>query len=77
MLKKASSKIVYYVIKNTAKRNKRHRTEQRTKCLGARRGPLPVKFLADANKLDQRKTQVECYKDILLTGNGTKSLKMK
>ena len=61
--------MVYYVINNTTKRNKRHRTEQRAKCLGARRGPLPVKFLADANKLDQTKTQLECYKDILPTGN--------
>ena len=61
--------MVYYVIKNSTKRKKRYRTELRAKCLGARRGPLPVKFLAEANKLDQRKTQLECYKDILLTGN--------
>ena len=50
-------------------RNRRHRTEQRTECLRARRGALPVKFLAIANELGQRKTQLMRYKDILLTGN--------
>ena len=68
-MKNTSSKIVYYVIKDTTKRNRRHRTEQRTECLRARRGPLPVKFLAIANELGQRKTQLKRYKDILLTGN--------
>ena len=36
-------------------RSRRRRTEQRTECLGARRGPLPVKFQAIANELGQRK----------------------
>ena len=45
---------------NTTKRNKQHRTEQRAKCLRARQGPLRVKFLANANELDQRETQLEC-----------------
>ena len=31
--------------------------------------PLPLKFLANANEFDQRKTHLECYKDILLTGD--------
>ena len=45
-------------------------TEQnRTECLRAQWVPLPVKFLAIANELSQRKTQPKCYKNILLTEN--------
>ena len=69
LIKIASSNIVYYVTKNTTERNRRHRTEQRIKCLRARRGPLLVNLLATANELGRRKTQLKCYKDILLTGN--------
>ena len=39
--------------------------------------PLPVKFLAIANELGERKIQLKHYKDILLTGNWSKSLKTK
>ena len=56
LVKNAFSKIVYYVIKNITEQNRRHRTEQKTKCLRTRRGPLPVKFLATANELALRKT---------------------
>ena len=43
-------------MKNITEQNRRHRTEQKTKCLRTRRGPLPVKFLATANELALRKT---------------------
>ena len=66
---KNTSKIVYYVIKDNTERNRRQRTEQRTECLRAPRGPLPVKFLAIPSELGQRKSQLKRYKDILLTGN--------
>ena len=68
-MKNAFSKIAYYVIKNTTERERRYRTDQRTKSLRAQQGPLPAKFLATANELGQRKTQLKCCKDILLTRN--------
>ena len=40
-------------MKDTTERNRRHRTEQRTECLRAQRGPLLVKFLVIANELGQ------------------------
>ena len=65
---KNTSKIVYYVIKDNTERNRRQRTE----CLRAPRGPLPVKFLAIPSELGERKSQLKRYKDILLTGNQRK-----
>ena len=62
---KNTSKIVYFVIKDNTERNRRQRTE----CLRAPQGPLPVKFLAIPSELGERKSQLKRYKDILLTGN--------
>ena len=69
LIKNTCSKVVYYVIKNTMEQNRRHRPEQRTKCLRARWGPLLAKLLGTANELGQRKTQLKCYKFVPLTGN--------
>ena len=63
--------------KSNMERNKRNRTEQRTKYRGVRLGLLPVKFLATTNELDQRETQLKCYKDILLTRNWYKIFQNK
>ena len=54
LIKNASSKIVYYIIKNTAEQNRWRRTEQTTKFLRAQRVPISVKFLATANELRQK-----------------------
>ena len=49
-MKNTSSKIVYYVIKDAMEQIRWHRTGQRTECLRAWWGPLPVKFLVIANE---------------------------
>ena len=59
LIKNASSKIVCYVIKNTAERNRWHRTEQTTKFLRAQHVPIPVKFLATTNELRKKKNSPE------------------
>ena len=47
-------------------------------CPRPRRGKIHFrKVLAIANEFDQRKTQLKRYKDILLTGNWYKTLKIK
>ena len=56
-------------MKNTTERNRRYKIEQKTKCLRTRRSQLPVKFLATVNEFGQRKTQLKCYKSILLPKN--------
>ena len=61
--------MLYYLIKNDIGRNKQHRTKQDAECLRTRQGLFPTKFLATANELGQRKTQLMYYKDILLTEN--------
>ena len=49
--------------------NQTDNTEQKTTCLRTQWGPLLAMFLATANKLGQRKTQLKCHKYILLTGS--------
>ena len=46
-----------------------HRMKEKAKCRRTRRSPLPAKFPAIANELGRRETQLQCYKDILLTGS--------
>ena len=55
-------------------RNKQDRIEQRTKCLRARQGQLPVKFLANATN---EKPNWNATKTFYSLGIGTKSLKIK
>ena len=44
-------------------------TSQETECFRTLRSPFLAKFKANASELDQERTQLRCYEDILLTGN--------
>ena len=46
-------------------------TSQSAEHLKAPWGPFSTKFKATANELCQKRTQLRCYEDILLTGNWT------
>ena len=60
---------MYYVITNTTERNRRHSTEQKANVLEDDGVHFRYKFLGTAKEFSQRKIQLKCYKDILLTGN--------
>ena len=60
---------MYYVITNTTERNGRHSTEQKANVLEDDGVHFRYKFLGTAKEFSQRKIQLKCYKDILLTGN--------
>ena len=60
---------MYYVITNTTERNRRHSAEQKANVLEDDGVHFRYKFLGTAKEFSQRKIQLKCYKDILLTGN--------
>ena len=54
-------------------KHKKTRISQNADCLQTIWGPFSIKFKATAIELDQERTQLRCYKDILLNGDYHKS----
>ena len=49
------------MIENDTERKRQHKTKQNAACPKTRMDPLPPKFLATANEIGQRKTQLQRY----------------